>query len=319
MTLHNLITDFLEYIEIEKGRSNRTIRNYHFYLDRFANWAAAEKNITKPNQIDSNTIRAYRLWLNRMHNERDRNGELKKSTQNYHLIALRTFLKYLARQDIKSLAAEKIELAKQDQRQVDFLTESEIEKLLDAPNHIKKKGLVYLRDMAILETLFSTGLRVSELTNLNIEDINLKTREFGLRGKGGKVRVVFLSPSACKHIAAYLKARLDTDPALFIGHDKAAKGRDTKGEQGRLNLTPRSVQRIIKKYAKIAGIMKKITPHVMRHSLATDHLMKGADIRTVQSMLGHSSITTTQIYTHVTDQKLKNVHDSFHGKQRKKK
>lgn len=319
MNLKHLVTDFLEYIEIEKGRSNRTIKNYHFYLERFTTWAQKEKGITKPSQLNSNTIRSYRLWLNRKENVRDRNGEYKKSTQNYHLIALRTFLKYLARQDIKSLPAEKIELAKQEQREVEFLTEQEIDKLLDAPNHLKKKGLTFLRDKAILETLFSTGLRVSELANLNIDDVNLQTREFAVRGKGGKVRVVFLSKNAAKSISEYLKARHDTDGALFIGHDKAAKARDEDGKDASLNITPRSIQRLIKKYAKMAGIMKKITPHVLRHSFATDLLMNGADIRSVQSMLGHSSITTTQIYTHVTNKQLKDVHDAFHGRQRKKK
>jgi len=302
--LNNLITQFLEYLEIEKNRSNKTIRNYGFYLKRFNNWAGD----VSPSGITQEKIRQYRLWLNRFTDEHGR--VLKKNTQNYHLIALRAFLKYLAKRDIKTLSAEKIELGKMPERVVDFLEGTDLERILEAPTLADAPEIIKKRDKAIVEMLFSTGLRVSELANLKKEQINLKKEEFTVRGKGDKPRVVFLSNQAKFWIKQYLEARQDVSPFLFVSHDRAHESENA--------LTPRSVERLVKKYSKIAGITKKVTPHTMRHSYATDLLMNGADIRSVQAMLGHSSITTTQIYTHITNQQLREVHKSFHGRRRGK-
>jgi site-specific recombinase XerD len=303
--MEKLIRQFLEYLEVEKGRSLNTIANYDFYLKRFLFWS----KISSPTKIDQELIRSYRLWLNRQTDQFGR--PLKKSTQNYHLIALRSFLKYLARRDIKSLAPEKIELAKMPDRQIDFLEGSDLERLLEAPLKTSESKIIQIRDKAILELLFSTGMRVSELANLKIDQINLAKEEFTIRGKGDKLRVVFLSNQTKYWLKQYLSLRKDTSPYLFIRHDKA------KGKQEPKNLTPRSVQRLIKKYAKAAGVTKKVTPHTMRHSFATDLLMNGADIRSVQAMLGHSSITTTQIYTHITNQQLREVYKAFHQRRKK--
>ncbi|MFH2104767.1 MAG: tyrosine-type recombinase/integrase, partial [Parcubacteria group bacterium] len=243
---------------------------------------------------------------------------LKKSTQNYYIIALRSFLKYLAKRDIETLPAEKVEISKTSQREVEFLEEQEVERILAAAEGQDQKSL---RDRAILELLFSAGLRVSELTGINRDKLNLKTQEIVVRGKGDKVRLTFISDSARDALESYLKKRTDIDPALFVRDIKSAdkfKKEDKKGEiDNNLRLTPRSIQRIVKYYAAKAGIVKDVHPHTLRHSFATDLLSNGADIRSVQAMLGHSSITTTQIYTHVTDQKLKEVHKSFHGKKKK--
>ncbi len=304
--IDSLITEFLEYLEIERGRSQRTIRNYDFYLRRFSHWA---KN-PKPTEVTREMLKKYRLWLNRSLEGRDEEN-LKKSTQNYHLIALRSFLKYLSKQGVKSLPAEQIELAKQSKRSVEFLEVDELERLLEQPAK-HAEGIIMLRDKAILEMLFSTGLRVSELAGLQIEQINLKRDEFTVRGKGDKPRLVFLSASAKDAIRAYLKKRKDPSPFIFISHDRAKKGREPGA------LTPRSIQRIVEKYSKMAGITKKITPHTLRHTFATDLLLSGADIRSVQSMLGHASITTTQIYTHITNKQMKEVYKKFHNKQRSK-
>jgi len=303
--MKKLIQQFLEYLEVERGRSINTIQNYDFYLRRFLGFA----KIKSPAQITMNLVRRYRLWLNRQQDSKEE--PLKKSTQNYHLIALRSFLKYLAKQDIKSLAPEKIELAKQPERQVEFLEGDDLEKLLEAPLKTKEAKIIQLRDKAILELLFSTGLRVSEAAKLKKEQINLKKDEFTIRGKGDKLRVVFLSNQTKHWLKQYLEARRDLSPSLFVRADKA------KGKKEPENLTPRSIQRLIKKYAKAAGITKTVTPHTMRHSFATDLLINGADIRSVQSMLGHASITTTQIYTHITNQQLKEIYKAFD--QRKKK
>ncbi len=303
------INNFLEYLEVEKGLSPITIRNYRFYLNRFANFAA-QNGAASVNKITKDLIHKYRLWLNRL--ETGQGENLKKNTQNYHLIALRGFLKYLVKNDIKSLEPEKIELAKQQPRQVDFLEGADLERILNAPLEIKEAEIIKKRDKAILELFFSTGLRVSELSKLKIENINLKKDEFTVRGKGSKLRVVFLSPEAKEWASQYLKIRQDTNPYLFISHDKAASGREEQN-----GLTPRSIERLVQKYARAAGITKKVTPHTMRHSYATDLLMSGADIRSVQAMLGHASITTTQVYTHITDQQLRDVHKAFHGRRRK--
>ncbi|KKW35667.1 MAG: Recombinase [Candidatus Giovannonibacteria bacterium GW2011_GWA2_53_7] len=306
--VNKLITDFLEYMEIEKNRAQATIKNYDFYLRRFAEMT----KVHSPADITADLVRQYRLQLNHLPNK-DLQGQLKKKTQNYHMIALRAFLKYLAKRDIKTLAPEKIELAKQEDRQVEFLEGSELEELLEAPikvgTTLELSLPIKLRDKAMLELLFSTGLRVSELANLKIKDINLKRDEFSVRGKGSKIRVVFLSQQAKYWLEKYLAARHDVSPYMFVALDRAKSGR-TDGDAA--PLTPRSIERIIEKYAKAVGIMKKITPHTLRHSFATDLLRNGADIRSVQSMLGHSSITTTQIYTHITDQRLKEVYKQYH-------
>lgn len=308
--LEKRITEFLEYLEIERGRSEKTIRNYDFYLRRFAAWAKQPA----PSAISDDLVRRYRLWLNRALPGRIEKT-LKKNTQNYHLIALRAFLKYLAKRDIKSLAPEKIELAKQQARMVEFLESDELVRLLKAAEGdrgtmgLEQWNNIALRDQAILELLFSTGLRVSELANLKIDQVNLKRDEFSVRGKGGKPRVVFLSDDAKKALKNYLDKRQDTSPFLFVSHDRAKRGRKESGA-----LTARSIQRLIQHYALAAGITKKTTPHTMRHTFATDLLLSGADIRSVQSLLGHASITTTQIYTHITNKQLKEVHKKFHGK-----
>ncbi|MFA6522035.1 MAG: site-specific tyrosine recombinase/integron integrase [Patescibacteria group bacterium] len=301
-TLDSYIKNFLEYLEIERGRSPKTIRNYAFYLNRFAEWA---KNPV-PSKITADMIHDYRLYLNRSIDGRD-GQNLKKSTQNYHLIALRAFLKYLAKEDVRVISANKIELAKQGTRTVAFLEPEELERLRVAPK--ETGGIIGLRDQAIIETLFSAGLRVSELANLRIDGINLNRDEFTIKGKGSKHRVVFLSPEARATIRAYTNARKDTSPHLFVSHDPAKRKRGIVDP-----LTPRSIQRTIDRYARQAGITKRITPHVLRHTFATDLLRNGADLRSVQALLGHESISTTQIYTHITDKELRRVHKTFHDK-----
>ena len=312
--LKNLITEFLEHLEIEKGSSDLTVRNYKFYLERFLKQTGANS----PQEITSDVVRQYRLFLSRLKNSRSESG-LSTSTQNYHLIALRNFLKYLAKRDIKTYAPEKIELAKTGERQVSFLEGDDLEKLLEAPFQIEQPDIIKLRDKAILELLFSTGLRVSELTNLKIDDINLKKDDFSVCGKGKKWRLVFLSNQAKYCLKKYLETRTDMEPNVFVRHDKAGadSAKKEKGQKNKPGLTPRSIQRLVKKYAKVAGITKKITTHTLRHSFATDLLAGGADLRAVQELLGHKNITTTQIYTHVTDQHLKDVYQAFHDKKRK--
>jgi len=298
--LKQLKTQFLEYLEIEKNRSPKTTQNYHHYLARFFNFA----KISQPEQISEDLIRKFRIHLNRL---TDFQGStLKKITQNYHIIALRAFLKYLAKREIKSVSAEKIELGKQEGRQVEFLEAKEVERLLNSPDG---SSLSDLRDKAILETLFSTGLRVAELCSLDRDKIDLNRGEVPVRGKGSKIRLVFFSDQSKKCVERYLKQRSDADPALFI----RIPPKEAFEKYENLRLTPRSIQRIIKKHAIRAGIVgKNVSPHTLRHSLATDLLQNGADIRSVQAILGHSSITTTQIYTHVTDSRLKEVHSKYH-------
>lgn len=300
LTLNKLLTEFLEYLEIERNRSNKTIENYQHYLQRFLTWS----KVTKPEDITLDLVRAYRMHLNRLE---DAKGQgLKKITQNYHIIAVRNFLKYLTKRDIKSLAAEKIEVGKNPSKDIEFLLPEELERLLASADAQDLKGL---RDKAMLELLFSAGLRVSELTGLNRQQLNLDRQEFSVRGKGDKVRIVFISNTAKEALQKYLDKRTDIDDALFVRFSRNKSiGEETK------RLTQRSVQRIVKHYATKAGIVKDVHPHTLRHSFATDLLSNGADIRSVQTMLGHSSITTTQIYTHVTNQQLKEVHKKFHGK-----
>ncbi len=328
-TLSQYKTDFLEHLEIEKNRSDKTTKNYDFYLKRFVEWFGENK---KPADITYEDIRQFRLWLNRLI---DVHGEpLKKNTQNYHLIALRTFLKYLAKRDVQTLPAEKIELMKMPDREVSFLDGSDLNRILEAPLkniNVKKLEaeqisagptlLIAYRDKSILELLFSTGLRVSELVKLKKDDVNLKRDEFRVTGKGRKTRVVFISEQAKYWLKKYLDLRNDIHPYLFVSHDKRTKKHEivkNKSKDGHDEpLTTRSVQRIVQKHAREAGITKAVTPHTLRHSYATDLLQNGADIRSVQSMLGHASITTTQIYTHITDKELLNIHKKFHGKKRK--
>lgn len=300
------IDDFLEYLEIEKNRSENTVRNYNIYLRKFVVWAG----ITKPQQITSQLVRQFRLYLHR-YQDPHTNESIKINTQNYYLIALRSFLKYLAKQDVQTLAPEKIELSKIPERQVEFLEGDDLNRLLDAPLKMKMREVIKVRDKAILELFFSTGLRVSELAHLKRDDINLHKEEFTVRGKGRKLRLVFLSDTARSWVKRYYDVRKDASMYIFVSHDPAKKNRGTETP-----LTPRSIQRIIQKYAKAAGITKPVTPHTLRHSYATDLLLNGADIRAVQSLLGHSSITTTQIYTHITNQRLREVYNKYHTKRK---
>lgn len=298
--LKTLKTQFLEYLEIEKGRSVKTVENYDRYLSRFL----THTKVGAPQKLTDSLVREFRLWLNR---QPGTSGDMKKKTQNYYLIALRAFLKYLRKQGIQSLEPERIELARVGGRDLDLITADELNRLMQVP---KGSELGTLRDRAILELLFSTGLRVSELCALNA-DIDLSRDEFSVRGKGDKVRVVFLSPSAKQAVGAYLKARGDMSEALFVSYGKGSpKGKDLP------RMTPRSVERLVKSCATKAGITRKVTPHVIRHSFATDLLENGADLRSVQALLGHANIATTQVYTHVTDKHLREVHKAFHGKRR---
>ena len=292
--------DFVESLEVERGRSQRTAETYHLYLERLIEYGG---DITV-DKITSEYIRKYRLWLNRYENS---NGEaLSQITQSYHLIALRSFLKYCSKRDIETLTPEKIELPRVARKQVSFLDGNEVERLITTIDLDTPSGL---RDRAIVELLFSSGLRVSELCNLNRDHINLERGEFMVRGKGQKDRPVFVSPEATEWLAKYLETRTDSAIPLFIRYSGFKTG-DERGESFRLS--PRSVQRAVSQYAKLAGITKHVSPHTLRHAFATDLLMNGADLRSVQSMLGHSNISTTQVYTHVTDQHLKEVHRAFH-------
>ncbi len=298
------ILDFIEHLEVEGGRMPKTAENYEFYLNRFVEFAG---DIT-PEQISTELIRKYRLWLNRY---KSVNGdELAMITQAYHLIALRGFLKYFSKRDIPSLSPDKIELPKTHRKQVTFLHYDEVQRLLEQVDTNAEAGL---RDRAILELLFSSGLRVSEVVNLNKDHINTKRREFMVRGKGQKDRPVFISQAAADWVEKYLDERQDTLAPLFISYSKNVEA-DTSGDFRRL--TARSIQRMVTKYARLAGITKHVSPHTMRHSFATDLLMNGADIRSVQNMLGHSNISTTQVYTHVTDAHLKDVYEKFHSESR---
>lgn len=301
--LKELKQQFLEYLEVEKNRSLKTVENYDRYLKRFFDLTKAHS----PTDITDELIRNYRLKLNRITS--GDGSPLKKQTQLYHLIALRSFLKYLAKRDVKTLAAEKVELGKMPARQIEFMESDELSRLLSSP---KGNSIEKLRDRAILELLFSTGLRVSELTALNRDSIDFKKDEFSVRGKGDKIRVVFLSDAAKNAIAEYIKKREDTDAALFV----RLKGGTSSTDED-LRLTARSVERLVKKYAASAGIMKKVTPHGLRHAFATDLLSSGADLRSVQMLLGHAQITTTQVYTHFTDKGLRDIHRRFHGKSRR--
>lgn len=318
MNTKEVLQQFLEYVEIERGRSLNTVRNYDHYLSVFFDFA----KIVKPSDITESHIREFRLFLNRSKGIKIKGqsqGTMKKVTQNYYMIALRSFLKFCKKRNIQSVSPDVIELAKTGARDIDHLSGDELKRLLHAPriayeqlSNDKKKSDTsdqererLLRDVAILELFFSTGLRLSELCSLN-RDLDLQKDEFSIRGKGDKVRVVFLSESAKHAIREYLKVRKDFSEPLFVN----MSFHKTDDER----LTPRSIQRIVKQYATIAGISKKVTPHMLRHSFATDLLSNGADIRSVQMMLGHANIATTQVYTHVTDKQLRDIHKKFHGK-----
>jgi site-specific recombinase XerD len=302
MRYEEAVSQFLEYLELEQNRSQKTIQNYSHYLNRLADFAGD----IKLTDIDTDLIRKWRLWLNRLGT--NTSDELSKTTQNYHLIALRSFLKFCAKRDWPCLPADKIELARTKRPQVTFLSPEEVERLTGQP---KLETLAGLRDRAILELLFSSGLRISELVALDRDHINLKRREFMVRGKGQKDRPVFISQDSADWIDKYLAKRQDNVKPLFIRYSGNKKV-DVSGNYHRL--TARSIQRMVARYARLAGITKHVSPHTLRHSFATDLLMNGADLRSVQAMLGHSNIATTQIYTHVTDPHLKEVHEKFHSK-----
>lgn len=306
MNIEDALQRFLEYTEIEKGRSVKTIEVYERYLTKFFD----QQKIKKLSDITEDSIRTFRLWLNRQPGSNKKTGEtLKKRTQNYYLIALRGFLKYFNVREHPVISPEKIELAKIPERQIDLISSVELERLRNAPDTSTLKGL---RDKAIIELFFSTGLRVSELTSLQ-RDLDYTEGSFPIRGKGDKMRIVFVSDTAKQNVESYLKERKDMDDALFVrvanksGEDKLAQQKD-------LRLTPRSIERMIRQYAIQSGISKKVTPHVLRHSFATNLLENGADLRSVQALLGHANITTTQVYTHVSDTHLKEIHEKFHGK-----
>lgn len=301
MELSELKTDFIESLEVEGGRSARTAENYDHYLERFIEFAG----FITVDKITPELIRKFRLWLNRYKNDND--DELSLITQSYHLIALRGFLRYLSKRDIASLSPDKIELPKTVRKQVTFLYFDEVQRMLEAIDIADEQGL---RDRAIIELLFSSGLRVSELVNLNRDHINTKRREFMVRGKGQKDRPVFIGEIAAEHVKDYLAARIDNLPPLFLSYSRNNLS-STSGDYRRLSA--RSIQRMISKYARLAGITKHVSPHTMRHSYATDLLMNGADLRSVQTMLGHSDISTTQVYTHVTDEHLREVYEKFHS------
>jgi site-specific recombinase XerD len=306
------INEYLEYLEVSKGSSPLTIRDYKHYLLRFVNWLSSNNIQLSLRDLNPEIIRQYRVYLSRLNKGggRDHKGEvtLSRKTQSYHIIAIRSFLRYLIKQDYEVMSPDKIDLPKIEERQVKFLTGEQVDRILNAPSLSTIQGK---RDKAILELLFSTGLRVSELVSLDRDKVNLQTREFGVVGKGKKARVVFLSTRAVKFLSEYLEARDDHFKPLFIRH----KGKvDPAASDESMRLTVRSVQRIIKRYGEKMRLPIAVTPHVLRHSFATDLLMAGADLRSVQEMLGHKNVSTTQIYTHVTNKQLKEVYDAFHGK-----
>lgn len=327
--IDNLKQEFLEYVEIEKGRSVKTVENYDRYLTRFFK----QQNIKSPADIIDRNVRDFRLWLNRQAASKyqKNSSTIKKRTQNYYLIALRSFLKFLTKRGHKTMPPEQIELAKVADRSLDLISTDELNRLLNAPN-LERKTIIkktketdkkdeasndvkLLRDKAMLELLFSTGLRVSELCSLD-RDLDLTRDEFAIRGKGDKVRVVFISDESRKALTDYLEKRDDMDEAMFVQVASKA-GKSVLKKQESIRLTSRSVERIVKYYATKAGITKKVTPHVIRHSFATDLLSNGADLRSVQALLGHANITTTQVYTHVTDKHLRDIHKKFHSSRQK--
>ncbi len=300
------VNQFLEYLQVEKGASPLTLRNYRHYLSRLINWMDSEGLHEDLSDINQEIVRNFRVFLSNLPGE---NGQsMTRRTQGYHVIALRSFLKWLIKNDYPVMAPDKIDLPKVEERQVKFLSGEQVDRILNAPSQSTIQGK---RDKAILEVLFSTGLRVSELVKLDRDKIDMQRREFGIIGKGGKARVVFLSSRAVDWLVKYLNERVDKFKPLFVRH----KGNlDPGTPDEKMRLTPRSVQRLIKKYSHKVKLPVEVTPHVMRHSFATDLLIAGADIRSVQEMLGHKNISTTQIYTHVTNKQLKEIHETFHGR-----
>lgn len=313
MSLEQLIKEFLEYLEIERNVSQLTIRNYKHYLERFLKFLQGSptpsvKTPVKSSDVTAENIRKYRLFLSRFVDEKGMS--LKRVTQNYHLIALRSFLKYLAKRDIDAMSPDKIDLPKAESRSIKFLDHTDVERLLGQPDISHKEGL---RDKAILEVLFSTGLRVSELVSLNRDQINLDRREFSVIGKGRRTRVVFLSDRAAEWLRKYVATREDSLQPVFIRY--SGKKPDADDQTGSsIRLTPRSVQRSVEKYVKKAKLLIKITPHGLRHTFATDLLGNGADLRAIQELLGHKNVSTTQIYTHITNPQLREIHERFHSK-----
>lgn len=309
--LHAQIDHFLEYLEIEKGCSKLTIRDYRHYLESFEKWyspasSAGGSSLSKSvGKLDLATVRKYRVYLA---NRADDKGQtLKKVTQNYYVIALRSFLRFLIKNDVPTLEPSKIDLPKTESRSLKFLEREQIDRLVMMPDTSQESGV---RDRAIMELLFSTGLRVSELVKLNHEQINIERREFGVVGKGGRARVVFISDRAAEWVDRYVQMRSDVFKPLFIRYSRDISEADD-GEK--MRLTARSIERIVKKYVQQARLPVDATVHTMRHSFATDLLTNGADIRSVQEMLGHKNIATTQIYTHVTNKQLRDVHKAFHS------
>lgn len=313
------VNDFLEYLQVERGASPLTIRNYKHYLSRFVFWMKNNNIREELRVINAEVVKNFRVYLSNLPGEKK--DQMTRRTQSYHVIALRSFLKWLIKNDYQVLSPEKIDLPKVEERQVKFLNGEQVDRLLNAPNLSTIQGknekqnlllkLIGLRDKAILEVLFSTGLRVSELAKLDRDKIDLDRREFGIIGKGGRARVVFLSSRAADWLIKYLNEREDHFKPLFIRH----KGNvDPTTPDEKMRLTPRSIQRLIKKYSHKVKLPVEVTPHVIRHSFATDLLNAGADIRSVQEMLGHKNISTTQIYTHVTNKQLRDIHEAFHGK-----
>ena len=304
LQLRRLIERFLSHLEIEKNYSKYTIRNYRFYLTRFRKWFEKKYEQEYINRLTSGMVESYRLFLSRL--EDKKGSPLSRSTQSYHVIALRAFLKYLAKKGYRSLSPEKVDLPKAESRRIKFLSREQVERLLDQPNLADEDGA---RDRAILEMLFSTGLRVSEIAKLDREDMDLKQREFGVVGKGRRVRVVFLTERAANWVSGYLKKRMDDWKPLWIRYSGKKSDIVTMGQSMRLSV--RSIQRIVEKYRKLAALPIKVSPHVLRHSFATTLLQNGADLRSVQEMLGHKNVSTTQIYTHVTNPQLKKTHERF--------
>lgn len=303
--LSEKVSEFLEYLTIERGSSPLTIRNYSHYLTRFIDWLRSEGIRLSLRDINPEIVRQYRVYLSRLSD--GKNGTISRRTQSYHVIALRSFLRWLIKNDYPVMSPDKIELPKLTERQIKFMNGEQVDRLLNAPSLSTLNGK---RDKAMLEVLFSTGLRVSELTKLNRDKVDLERREFGVIGKGGKARIVFLSKRAADWLSEYLKARQDKLKPLFIRHKGKTVPTDSEDS---LRLSVRSVQRMLKKYVKKIKLPVDATPHVLRHSFATDLLMAGADIRSVQEMLGHKNIQTTQVYTHVTHKHLRDIHEAFHG------
>jgi site-specific recombinase XerD len=303
-----LVDDFLEYIQLDKNYSKLTVKKYQYQLNHFINWLEENNLDCNVEKINTETIKNYRLYLAKI--TKTNKQLLKYGTRNYYIIVIRSFLRYLiVKRDIDTLSPDKIDLPKQESRSIIFLNIDMVDRLLNCPDLEAKGGL---RDKAILETLFSTGLRVSELVSLNREQLDLKRCEFAVKGKGGKIRIVFLSDSSAHWLDVYLQSRKDEFKPVFINNRKSVKYNDKTGEY--LRLTARTVERIVNNYALKSGVPIHVSPHTLRHSFATDLLINGADIRSVQEMLGHSSIITTQIYTHVTDKHLKEAHNLYHHK-----